>query len=72
MDVCIELYTCPYEFTFVIYLTLSPTCCIILGKPHYIFGLQFADLKNERLGKVISQEHKFLWAGPLGEHNSTA
>ena len=62
MDVCYELDACPYEFTSVIYLTLSPTCCIILGKPHYIFGLQFADLKNERLGKG----HKSRTQIPMG------
>ena len=71
MDVCIELDACPYEFTSVIYLTLSSTCCIILGKPHYIFGLQFADLKNERLGKGHKSRTQMPRAGPSGEHNST-
>ena len=48
-NVCTELGACSYEFRYVIYLTLSLTCYIILGKSHYIFELQFPDLKNERL-----------------------
>lgn len=50
-NVYTELGACPYEFRYVIYLTLSLTCYIILGKSHYIFELQFPDLKTERLGQ---------------------